>query len=240
MKLEAAALTHVGRRRSRNEDAYLFLPDRGLYAVADGMGGHAAGDVASQMAAERVMRDFTSQSPDGVAAGLTAAILAANSEIFERAGRETDKAGMGTTVTALALSGDGIGHIAHVGDSRAYRLRAGQLMQMTTDHTWVQEQVEAGRLTALQARHHPFASILTRALGTEPHIEVDLIQIGVLPGDMILLCSDGVTGMLDDEHLAAALSEPRKADGIAKKLVQAANRAGGLDNSTVIVLRASE
>jgi serine/threonine protein phosphatase PrpC len=239
MKVEAAALTHVGRRRARNEDAFLFIPDRGLYAVADGMGGHAAGDVASQMAAERVMRDFTYRSPEEVPACLAAAITAANAEIFERAGRETDKAGMGTTVTALVLDGDGIGHIGHVGDSRAYRLRAGELMQITTDHTWVQEQVVAGRLTALQARQHPFASILTRALGTEPRVEVDLIKIHVLTGDIILLCSDGVTGMVDDERLAAVLSEPRHADAIAKKLVQAANRAGGLDNSTVIVLRAS-
>jgi protein phosphatase len=205
------------------------------------MGGHAAGEVASAMAVELVCEDYPAgpvTDPGAARAALVDAIAAANIAIIERAEAEPEKNGMGTTLTALAFAGDDA-VLAHVGDSRAYLLRNGSLAQLTTDHTWVQAQVTAGLLAAEQARFHPFANIITRALGTDLELAIETLRLDTLPGDLFLLCSDGLTGMLDDGQLRDLLTDERRTLAVrARRLVQAANRAGGVDNITVILARA--
>jgi PPM family protein phosphatase len=240
MKWQAAAITHVGRRRPANEDAFFNDVERGLFVVADGMGGHAAGEIASTMAVDRVVGHFVdaaASDPESAASVLAEAVRSANLEILARAEREPEKSGMGTTLTALAIIGEKV-VIAHVGDSRAYRLRDGVFAQITVDHTWVEEQVSAGLLAREQARFHPFANIITRALGTQPELQVDAAQLDAKPGDLYLLCSDGLTGMLDDAQILELIAENRPLDSRAKRLIQAANRAGGLDNITAILIQA--
>ncbi|HET9986016.1 MAG TPA: Stp1/IreP family PP2C-type Ser/Thr phosphatase [Longimicrobiales bacterium] len=243
MHWESAAATDRGRRRSSNEDAFVVRPELGFFVVADGMGGHAAGEVASRMAADTVTERFLAARPATLSAGdleaaLATATSAANRAIFERGEREPDKAGMGTTLTALALlPDDGAWRIAHVGDSRAYRLRGGELTQLTTDHTWVQQQVDLGRLRPAEARGHPFANIVTRALGIGATVEVDLEQGDARPGDVFLLCSDGLSGMVTDRGIARMLAADLPPDAIVTRLVAAANRAGGDDNITAVVAR---
>lgn len=242
MKWQAAAITHVGRRRPANEDAFFNDVERGLFVVADGMGGHAAGEVASEMAVERVAGRFIDADigdADSAARVLADAVRAANLDILGRAEREPEKSGMGTTLTALALVGNKA-VVAHVGDSRAYRLREGVFAQITVDHTWVEEQVSSGLLARAQARIHPFANIITRALGTQPELQVDAAQMEARPGDLYLLCSDGLTGMLDDVQMLELIKDTRPLESRAKRLIQAANRAGGLDNITAILIQATE
>jgi protein phosphatase len=240
---ESAAATDRGRRRSSNEDAFVVRPDLGFFVVADGMGGHAAGEVASRMAVDTLTEEFLAAnpaalSPAGVEAALTTATAAANRAIFERGQREPDKAGMGTTLTALALLPQhGAWRIAHVGDSRAYLLRDGELTQLTTDHTWVQQQVDLGRLRPAEARGHPFANIVTRALGIDAGVDVDVERGDARPGDLFLLCSDGLSGMVTDRAIARTLTADLAPDILVQKLVAAANRAGGDDNITAVVVR---
>jgi serine/threonine protein phosphatase PrpC len=241
VRFEAAATTDPGLRRPDNEDAYLLDTERGLFCVADGMGGHAAGEVASRLAVEALAREMA--RPDAGApldARLRAAVAAANRAILEAAGRDPTLVGMGTTLTALALATDDRSFtIAHIGDSRAYLYRQGALTQLTADHTWVQQQVDAGLLTPEEARRHPLASMLTRALGISDDPEVDIIHGELEPGDLILLCSDGLTGMVDDAELAAILArDDLPLDGLARELTAAANRNGGMDNITAILIRA--
>ncbi len=217
--------------------------DLGFFALADGMGGHAAGEVASQMAVDRVAEDFLAAGSDVLTAAevervLVAASQAANLAIIERSERESDKAGMGTTLTSLALiPRERAFRVAHVGDSRAYRLRDHTLVQLTTDHTWVQQQVQLGRLTPTLARRHPFANIVTRALGIRTELDVDVVRGEPQPGDIFLLCSDGLTGMVPDREIAAILAASVDPEEAVRALVDAANRAGGQDNITAIVVR---
>src|SRR5690606_21762654 len=171
---------------------------------------------------------------------LCRAVMAANRAILEAADDDPARSGMGTTLTALALPPDADAFtIAHVGDSRAYLVRAGELRQLTTDHTWVQQQVDAGLLTPDEARRHPLSSMLTRAVGLVPDPEVDIIRGGLEPGDLLLLCSDGLTGMVDDDELLAILARDLPLDQIAHDLIDAANRNGGADNITAILIRAT-
>jgi len=247
VRWEAAAATDVGRVRPQNEDAYLLRPDLHLYAVADGMGGHAAGEVASRLAIETLAEELASLPPatpgPDVEAALRRAVQAANRAILERAAREPDKAGMGTTLTALRIVEQDDGapgyRIAHVGDSRAYRLRAGTLELLTRDHTWVQLEVERGTLTPELARVHPFASVLVRAVGIEPEAEPDLLRGRIEPGDLYLLCSDGLTTALEDRELKDLLDATAPLQPLARRLVDAANERGGPDNITVVLLRAA-
>lgn len=246
MHWEWAALSDTGRRRARNEDSFLVRPEKRLYAVADGMGGHAAGDVASRMAIELLDRHFESAPACGteasdIAEALRAAAEEANRAILARGIAEPEKLGMGTTLTALTpLCPQASLVIAHIGDSRAYRMRADDLTQLTHDHTWVQRQIEEGKLTARQARRHPLSSVLTRVLGT-PELEgVDLIVADVQPGDTFMLCSDGLTSMVDDADLRAILLGDWPLDELSANLVEAANLRGGHDNVTVILLRATD
>jgi PPM family protein phosphatase len=242
MNWSSAGLTDRGRRRARNEDALLLRPHARLYAVADGMGGHAAGNVASRTAIDILASAFErAPSPRIGPATLARRMLGvfddANRAILAHAATHRECAGMGTTLTTLApLAGSDQCVIAHIGDSRAYRLRDGQLTQLTCDHTWVQQQVDAGMLTPDQARHHPLASVLSRVLGTAAVGPADTLVVDAAPGDVFLLATDGLTTMLDDAQVAGLLARPLAPDEIAHLLVDTANELGGLDNTTVIVL----
>jgi serine/threonine protein phosphatase PrpC len=245
MKWNMAALSDRGKRRTRNEDAHVALPASRIYAVADGMGGHAAGDVASSMAIDVLRTAFSrAPSPRIRAAALSRRLIdvfaTANRAILGHSATHRECAGMGTTLTVLApLPASDQCVIAHVGDSRAYRFRGSELVQLTRDHTWVQQQVDAGILTAAQARNHPLSSVLSRVLGTPEMGPADTIVADVLPADVFLLCSDGLTTMLDDSEVRAILRAGMPPEACVRELVDTANRRGGMDNITVVLLTVS-
>lgn len=229
----AAGLTDTGRRRLRNEDAFICEPP--LFAVADGMGGARAGEVAAGLAAT-VIEEQAGSDLEGSAA-LVAIIEEANRRIWERSLADPNTAGMGAVVTAAVVDTNaGTVTIGHVGDSRAYRIRGGAIEQLTTDHSLVAELVESGVLTPEEAENHPQRSAITRALGTEPAVSVDTFVVEAAPEDLYLLCSDGLSNMLDDdaivEVVASVDSDPEQA---AELLVRAANANGGEDNVTVVL-----
>lgn len=237
MDFTFAGHTDVGRVRARNEDALLQRPLRGLVVVADGMGGHAAGDVASRITVD-VLDDRTRDPGPDAAETLADAVRAAHEAIHKAARADPELQGMGTTVTALRVHDDGA-LIAHVGDSRAYRWRDDSLDQITKDQSWVQEQVDAGVLPPERARSHPLSSVLTGALGIEDReLDVQLHQLAIEAGDTFLLCSDGLTGPLSDPEILAVLQDADDLDAAARALVDAANAAGGPDNITVGLVRA--
>ena len=242
MRFSCAARTDVGVVRSGNEDTYLMADERGLFVVADGMGGHAAGEVASEMAARLVAeayRPVRGMSDDELMAQMVAAIRSANAAIFERTLQEHDKRGMGTTATVLALLPRRY-LIGQVGDSRAYMLRGTTLTQITKDHSYVQEQVDAGRLSPEEARVHPYANVITRCVGSSGDVVPDL-YIGTLEaGDLLLLASDGLTGMMEDEDLQAILEEGGGLEEQVDRLIAEATRRGGLDNITVVLVQIEE
>jgi PPM family protein phosphatase len=239
MRLSSFAATDVGLQRAGNEDSH--LRGRTVFAVADGLGGHQGGEVASAMAVERLGaldgRSFA--EPTQAAAALADAIADANRAILERGVADQGLWGMGTTVTAAAVAGDPVLQLAHVGDSRAYLLRGdGPPRQLTTDHTVVGELVRRGRLTPQQAASHPERSILTRAVGLDPNVQVEQpAPLGLQPGDQVLLCSDGLTETVADEQLAQVLAGQADGDDACQALIAAANAAGGPDNITVVLLR---
>lgn len=239
MHITCAGRTDVGVIRTGNEDNYLIVADRGIFVVADGMGGHAAGEVASEMAVRFVARELGSLkglSDDQVADRMRTAIRAANGAIFQRTLTEHDKRGMGTTVTALVLY-DTRFLIGQVGDSRAYLYRDGELVQLTKDHSYVQEQVDAGYLTPDQARSHPYSNVITRCVGANSDVMPDVYLGMVKPKDLFLLASDGLTGMLEDEQLKELLAANRMPQEQVDDLIKEANRHGGLDNITAIIVR---
>ena len=216
-----------------------MLADRGIFIVADGMGGHAAGEVASEMAVRLISRDLGTVRgvPDEeVAERMRQAIRGANAAIYERTLTEHDKRGMGTTATVLALM-PGRYLIGQVGDSRAYLLRRGELHQLTKDHSYVQEQVDAGLLTPEQARVHPYSNVITRCVGASMEVVPDIYFGTLESGDVLLLASDGLTGMLEDEQLIRILSAEGGPQHWVDRMVTEANRRGGLDNITAIVVR---
>lgn len=232
-----AARSDRGRKRLRNEDAYVC--DAPLFAVADGMGGAQAGELASRLAATALEERRRGERGEAAVASL---VHEANARIYRRALEDPAASGMGTTVTvALLDEQSGTMAIGHVGDSRAYRIRNGVLEQLTTDHSLVAELVRSGQLTEDEASVHPHRAVITRALGTEPDVEVDTLTVALEPGDVYLLCSDGLTTMLQNEEVLAAASA---ADGdperLAPLLVDAANDAGGEDNITVVVFEVVE
>jgi serine/threonine protein phosphatase PrpC len=226
----AAGLTDTGRRRRQNEDAFVCEPP--LFAIADGMGGAQAGELASRLAAAAIEE---AGAAVGDEAGVAGAVRAANARIFERSLTDPAVAGMGTTATvALVDEHAGTLTLAHVGDSRAYRYRGGELEQLTTDHSLVAELVRSGRLTEAEAAVHPHRSVITRALGTEADVEVDTLSLELEPGDLVLLCSDGLSAMVRDDEIARLLEgSDRDPHVSAERLVRAANAAGGEDNVTV-------
>ena len=239
MRFTCAARTDVGIVRSGNEDNYLMLADRGIFIVADGMGGHAAGEVASEMAVRLIAREIGSLrglKDDDVAERLRHAIRVANEAIFARTLAEHDKRGMGTTATVLVLM-RGRYLIGQVGDSRAYILRDGEFLQLTKDHSYVQEQVDAGLLTPDQARVHPYSNVITRCVGAGSEVLPDIYFGALRAGDVLLLASDGLTGMLEDEQLVRILSSDGDPQHWVDRLITEANRRGGLDNITAIVVR---
>ncbi|OFW74270.1 MAG: hypothetical protein A2Y55_00135, partial [Actinobacteria bacterium RBG_16_68_12] len=228
----SAGVTDTGRRRLRNEDAFIREPP--LFAVADGMGGARAGEIAAGLAAAAL--EEAGAETRG-AEGVAALIAEANRRIWERSLTDPETAGMGTTVTAaLVDAATGTVAIGHVGDSRAYLLRGGSIEQLTTDHSLVAELVQSGILTPEEAERHPQRSAITRALGTEPTVEVDAFTVEARAGDVFLLCSDGLSIMVPDEDVAAVIDaaerDPARA---AEALVAAANARGGEDNVTVVL-----
>ena len=236
--VEEFGLTDVGRQRSSNEDNYFEgHPRVPILAVADGMGGARAGEVASKMAVEV----FAEMGTDGEGPEqlLEAIAKEANRRIYELAQKDESRAGMGCTLTA-AFVGDGEITIGHVGDSRAYRLRGEQLEQLTSDHSLVEELVRQGKLTAEEAEVHPQRSIITRALGPEPEVEVDAFTHSAKPDDVYLLCSDGLTGMVQDGRIAEILLARSSLEQAAQALIAAANENGGRDNITVVLFRLGE
>ncbi len=230
MKLAAASATDQGLVRSNNEDAFLIDDQRALFAVADGMGGHRGGEVASHTAIEALRAAVANGTP------LHDAITRANAAVLSRAANNDELTGMGTTLTAVEAVGGRQLLIGHVGDSRAYLLHDGDLRRATDDHSLVEELVREGRLTPEQAESHPQRAIVTRALGVDDLVEVDLYTLDVEAGDRIVLCSDGLTTMVrerDIERLARTEADPGR---LAEALVAAANAAGGEDNVTVVVV----
>lgn len=249
--ISSAVLSHPGLRREANEDSVCARQDLGLYVVADGMGGHAAGEVASKMAAQ-VIETFindtreadvnttwpfpydTNLSLDGNR--LTAAFRLANRRLNAAMQNDEELRGMATTAAAF-LANKGKPVVAHVGDSRVYLWRDGKLTQITQDHSWVTEQVRAGVLTEADARHHPWRHVVTRALSGGDDPEVDVSELDVKQGDRILLCSDGLSGVVPPDRMAGIIGQQSSLEETCQHLVDAANEAGGPDNITVAMLQ---
>lgn len=239
MRISCAGNTDVGVVRSGNEDSFLLDCAQGLFIVADGMGGHAAGEVASEMAVNIVSKELGSLrglSDGEAAAKMRSAIRKANAAIFDRTLAEHDKRGMGTTTTVMVLFSRRY-LIGQVGDSRAYLLREGQLLQLTKDHSYVQEQVDAGLLTPEQARTHPYSNVITRCVGANEDVAPDVYFGNLEQKDVVLLASDGLTGMLEDDQIAAIMAAEENPETAVNKMIADANRRGGLDNITAIVVR---
>jgi len=233
--IEQAYRTDTGRQRNANEDAYFARPP--LFAVADGMGGAQAGEVASQLAAESF--EGVERGEESAETYLRAIARTANARIHRLAEADSERSGMGTTLTAALVDGEEVG-LAHVGDSRAYLFRGGELRLLTSDHSLVEELRRQGRLTDEQAEDHPQRSIITRALGPEREVEIDTMTYRAKPGDVYLLCSDGLTTMVSEERIAAILAGAPSLEDAVSQLVREANEAGGRDNITVVAFRLEE
>lgn len=232
MNLAVGARTDVGRVRTGNEDSYYV--DSPLFVIADGMGGHAAGDVASATAVEVIEKNkanISSQNPDT----LSSAVREANRAIWDKATNDNNLRGMGTTCTMIMVDGEKA-QVAHVGDSRAYLFHDGELRQITDDHTLVGRLVREGKLQPEEAERHPQRSMITRALGVDEDVEVDQFSLDLAQGDRLVMCSDGLSGMVSAEAMAAVLEETDDPQEAADKLVDQANEAGGEDNITVIIV----
>jgi PPM family protein phosphatase len=250
LHIETGARTDLGRVRRNNEDCYLIEPTLNLYVLSDGMGGEAHGEVASSLAVEAVLAhcrqaensDMTpifGERQPGVSERtnrLASAVHVANRRVFEMAGANPENRGMGATIVAAWIEGGRLS-LAHVGDSRAYLLRAGSLTQLTADHSLVAEKVRIGILTPQEADSSKFQSVLTRAVGTNATVQVDGNEQMLLDGDILLLCSDGLTRMVTDPGIASALLTTTSAQAAADRLVELANENGGIDNVSVIIAR---
>ena len=257
LRIHGAGVSDVGRKRRSNEDSYSASDDLRLYVVADGMGGHAAGEVASRLAVESIGRHIAAAQPDlpptvpsetsslsledpalpVPARRVLNAIRLANQEIVRSVRRDQSMRGMGTTVVLVYIQGKRA-YIGSVGDSRAYLVRDGEIRQLTDDHTFVNEQVRAGTLTVQEARRHPARNILTRAVGSQEDIEADVVQQDLKPGDQILLCSDGLTTMVEDEEILDTLRRAGDPEAGCHALVDLANERGGDDNVTAVLIQA--
>ncbi|HEY0782471.1 MAG TPA: Stp1/IreP family PP2C-type Ser/Thr phosphatase [Thermoanaerobaculia bacterium] len=248
LRIKACGLSDVGLTRAHNEDYFEIDPRHKLYVVADGMGGHSHGEIAAQLAVHSI-HEFIEKTADRETTWpfrpddtlerhsnlLKMAIRIAHDHVLRAISKDEALHGMGTTVVGFLLDGK-TAAVAHVGDSRAYRLRNGRLEQLTQDHTWVHEQVVAGLLSREQARSHPLKNVVTRALGGESEVVVDVRELEVQPGDLFLLCSDGLTGMLNDGDIRDRMGSGRTLHEICRVLVNDANARGGIDNVTVVLL----
>jgi protein phosphatase len=234
----AAAVTDRGRKRPSNEDAFGYSVEHGVYVVCDGMGGAAAGEVASSLAVDDMMGTLTRRPGTApLIADAEQAVAAANLSIFTRAERSQKLSGMGTTLVALLVE-ERSAWILNVGDSRGYRLRNSQLEQITVDHSLVEEQIRMGRMSRDEAQRSPIRNVITRALGTQNNVSPDVFELEVEPGDTYLLCSDGLTRELSDSLIESLLSVGASLEEICTRLVSAANQAGGHDNITCLLVRA--
>lgn len=238
-QVQAAALSSIGRVRSSNQDAFAYRVEAGVFAVCDGMGGAAAGEVASHIAVESALKALagihTVSNPLSV---LEDAVAAANHDVLAKAQRDAKLQGMGTTLVALVLAANHA-WIANVGDSRCYRFRNRQLERLTKDHSLVDEQVRLGQLTQEEADASPFRNVITRAIGTQESVIPDVSEIPVSAGDLFLLCSDGLTREVSDEQIAQLLEASSDLEATCHALVEAANEAGGRDNITCLLARTS-
>jgi len=231
----AASITDPGRKRRHNEDAYVFEPP--LFAIADGMGGAQAGEVASRLAAAALKESGVAEGGERRIVDL---VQEANRRVYDRSSTDPNTSGMGTTIT-VALVEDGQVAFGHVGDSRAYLIRDGTMEQVTEDHSLVNELLKSGKLSPEEAESHPQKSVITRALGTDPDVDVDTFTIDAVTGDVFLLCSDGLTDMVDEETILDLVERNRRdIDAALKALVRAANRGGGEDNITVIAFEITD
>jgi protein phosphatase len=254
-RLDVFGATDVGRKRQLNEDVFLVDDDLGVFLVADGMGGHAAGEVASRLAADEIFRGFSGKSSlsqetwpehwdmnrSAAANLLIDAVLSGHERVTRAVTRDQNLKGMGTTVVVAvhpAASRNLV--VCHVGDSRAYRVRHNRLEILTADHSWVHEQVAAGFLTEEAARTHPLKNVVTQALGGSAEPKVDLLETELMNGDIYLLCSDGLNSMLTDDEIFLLLASDESLEVRAKTLIDAANDHGGNDNITVVLLEASQ
>lgn len=252
MKIRYAAKTDVGMKRTHNEDYFSLMEDEQLFIVADGMGGHSSGEVASRLAAETVS-EFYQRTKDEDATWpykmdrslsyienrLVCGIKLANYKIYETASKDIRFKGMGTTIVTCLINGDKI-YIAHVGDSRCYRLRNGVVEQITRDHSLLEDYKDAKPdMTAEEERNFPHKNVITRALGMRDTVQVDIRTEEVMDADLFLLCSDGLSGMITDEHIRQILTASDDLEKAVAELVDSANRAGGTDNITTLVLQCS-
>jgi protein phosphatase len=239
---EVAGATDVGRVRSHNEDSFLVDAQRGVFLVADGMGGHAAGEIASAIASEAVGAALRQGVDGGLGADdlgvvMRECIHQAHRSILNYSATKPETRGMGTTMTALVVCDDGAFRVGHIGDSRCYVLRDGELQQLSRDHTWVQREVDEGRLTTVGARRHRLAHVLTRALGVDSLDDPDVYAGTLLPGDLVLLGSDGLSGMLTDRLLRRILVREAPLHELVADLIVGANERGGRDNITAVIVK---
>jgi protein phosphatase len=250
VQIVSSGLSDVGRVRTNNEDSFRIVEALNLFILSDGMGGEAHGEVASAMAVDVINKYCESEKEDSGATvldeapanissqtrRLKGAVAKANFQIFQAAQKNPEQRGMGATITCLWLK-DALLSVAHVGDSRAYLLRNGNLQQLTNDHSLVAEQVRRGLITPQQAEESEMQSVLLRALGAHPEVEIDTDEVEIIPRDVLLLCSDGLTRMVTEPEIAGALQAETNPSAAAERLVALANENGGIDNVTVIVVR---
>ncbi len=250
MKLRYAGLTHVGMRRTHNEDNLALLPEESLYLVADGMGGHASGEVASQMAVETIMSFFRMTTRDEEVTWpfkeeknlrydenrLVAAIKFSNQRIYEAAAREARFKGMGTTIVTAFFTQGGA-YLGHVGDSRGYRIRDGRIEQITDDHSLLNDYIKANKLTPEEIENFPHKNVIVRALGMKDTVQVDVNRLDPKIGDYYLLCSDGLSGMVNNDHILDIILSAGSLEAACEQLVQTANENGGTDNITCVLVQ---
>jgi PPM family protein phosphatase len=249
-KIEFSALTDTGIKRTNNEDSFLILEEKNLFAVADGMGGHSSGEIASKIAVETIGQFFRDSAltedstwpyayDDNISFEgnqLRTAVAIANEKIQEYATEHLESRGMGTTVVAvMAIQSRLV--LCHVGDSRCYLLRDGKLSSLTSDHSWVNEQVKLGFLTEEEAQRHPFRNVITKALGTKGEATAEINEIEGKEGDLLLLCTDGLNSMVTDDEISKMVAGDGKLEDKAKRLIDAANENGGEDNITLVLLK---
>ena len=248
--MKAYGVTHVGRQRQHNEDSFLVESTARLFLVADGMGGHAAGEIASRIAVDSISEFILhTKEDDGTwphaydehykrsTNRLMAAVRMANTRVLEAMRKDARLRGMGTTVVAAMADGD-VMSFAHVGDSRAYLIRDHAINRITNDHSWVFEQVQAGMLTEVEAEKHPLRNVITRALGGALQVNPDASEIKAKPDDVFLLCSDGLTGMVPEDEILRIVTESKSVEAACQTLIDVANERGGLDNITAILVKA--
>jgi protein phosphatase len=241
LKIVFSGKSDVGLRRTNNEDTFVVSPERGLCLVADGMGGAAAGELASRIFTDTALEIFstaTSRSEKETLQLVQRTFAWANERVLSHVKENPHHKGMGCTAELVAFSDDGF-VLGHMGDSRTYRLRNGQLKQLSKDHSFVQEQIDQGLITLAEARNHPMRNIILRAVGVKESVALDLVRGKAIPGDLLLLCSDGLTDMVDDTLLLEALSSTTVLSQKAEKLVELAKSAGGYDNVTVVLSQVS-